>query len=95
MNVVADTFMSNQCYDADPSIPTSVCNKTAKTCAWENLTYLDHSDHGTPRFADHYIFSGRTTHSISPHIHGLDVRPLFDGNPTAWFGNDGSRGIGF
>ena len=23
---------------------------------------------------------------VSPHIHGLEVRPAFDGNPLSWFG---------
>ena len=31
---------------------------------------------------------------ISPHIHGLSVRPAYDGNPLAWFSNSGV-GAGF
>jgi hypothetical protein len=32
---------------------------------------------------------------ISPHIHGLEIRPIFDGNPLSWFTSSGSVGIGF
>ena len=31
---------------------------------------------------------------VSPHIHGLSVRPAFDGNPLSWFGKSGV-GIGY
>ena len=24
---------------------------------------------------------------VSTHVHGLEVRPAFDGNPLSWFGN--------
>ena len=29
------------------------------------------------------------------HIHGLEVRPAFDGNPMAWLGKDGKIGTAF
>jgi len=32
---------------------------------------------------------------ISPHIHGLEQRPSFDGNPLAWFNTEGDKGPGF
>jgi FtsP/CotA-like multicopper oxidase with cupredoxin domain len=32
---------------------------------------------------------------MSVHIHGLEVRPSFDGNPLAWMGRDGAVGVGF
>ena len=31
---------------------------------------------------------------VSPHIHGLEVRPAFDGNPLSWFGKSGV-GVGY
>lgn len=40
-------------------------------------------------------FSGVGSHPISPHIHGLDVRPAFDGNPQSWFDNKNNEGVGF
>lgn len=30
---------------------------------------------------------------VSPHVHGAEVRPIFDGNPLSWIANDGSRGV--
>lgn len=35
-----------------------------------------------------------TNWPASTHIHGLEIRPTFDGNPLSWVGNSGSRGIG-
>lgn len=32
---------------------------------------------------------------MSVHIHGLEVRPSFDGNPMAWMGDKGAVGVGF
>ena len=32
---------------------------------------------------------------INPHIHGLSIRPVFDGNPLSWFSNNGDKGVGF
>lgn len=32
---------------------------------------------------------------ISPHIHGLEVRPVFDGNPLSWFTPNNIKGAGF
>lgn len=31
---------------------------------------------------------------MSPHIHGLEIRPLFDGNPLGWFNANGDHGPG-
>jgi spore coat protein A, manganese oxidase len=32
---------------------------------------------------------------MSIHLHGLEVRPTFDGNPLSWLGVDGRVGVGF
>lgn len=32
---------------------------------------------------------------MSPHIHGLETRPAFDGNPLSWFNNVGDKGVGY
>ncbi len=32
---------------------------------------------------------------ISPHIHGLQNRPSFDGGPFSWFNNAGDKGPGY
>lgn len=31
----------------------------------------------------------------STHVHGLEVRPSFDGHPLSWFTSDGAKGVGF
>ena len=32
---------------------------------------------------------------LSTHVHGLEVRPTFDGNPMSWIGKGGKLGLGF
>ena len=33
--------------------------------------------------------------NISWNIHGLEVRPTFDGNPQSFMGKDGQVGVGY
>lgn len=35
-----------------------------------------------------------TNWPTSTHIHGLEIRPTFDGNPLSWVANSGLKGIG-
>lgn len=39
--------------------------------------------------------SSREAFPISPHIHGLEVEPYFDGNPLSWWDNLGHQGAGY
>jgi len=32
---------------------------------------------------------------ITTHVHGLEIPPRFDGNPTSWFTRSGVVGVGF
>jgi hypothetical protein len=32
---------------------------------------------------------------MSPHIHGISARPIYDGNPLSWFDSAGNQGVGF
>ena len=46
---------------------------------------------GSKRFYMNYMNS-----IVSTHVHGLEVRPAFDGNPLSWFGNEEPQiGIGY
>ena len=31
----------------------------------------------------------------SVHVHGIEVRPAFDGNPLSWFSSNGEIGVGY
>lgn len=39
--------------------------------------------------------SSRESFPNSPHIHGLEVEPYYDGNPLGWWDNQGNQGAGF
>ena len=39
--------------------------------------------------------SSREAFPNSPHVHGLEVEPYFDGNPLGWWDNQGHQGAGY
>jgi len=55
-------------------------------------TYKDPTDLGRP---SKKIRVNSTQIPISPHIHGLMTRPVYDGNPLGWFNNHGDYGVGY
>ena len=56
-------------------------------CAYEDPTYLNYGSAKVRIDRDHI--------PISPHIHGLSNRPIYDGNPLSWFDNAGNFGVGY
>ncbi len=46
-------------------------------------------------FSTRKVRVNKTQVPVSPHIHGLQTRPAFDGNPLSWFNNVGDRGVGY
>lgn len=41
------------------------------------------------------VLSSRNSFPLSPHVHGLEVEPYYDGNPMSWFDNNGEVGVGY
>lgn len=88
----------SSCYVINDQPHCIIKNKAQGT---ENCTYLDPTNqipyHDVQNaeiyFADYNITPKRVP--IDVHIHGLEVRPTFDGNPLSWLGVDGSVGPGF
>lgn len=46
-------------------------------------------------FPSRKVRVNKTQIPVSPHIHGLETRPAFDGNPLSWFNNVGDKGVGY
>lgn len=60
----------------------------------ESCSYYDPTDLGNNTNYKN-IRVGTQTHPTSPHVHGMSVRPIYDGNPLSWFNNAGDKGIGY
>jgi len=83
----------DDCYDpdsndADCSVDARMStDKDSSGCTFNNPTYLG--------FPTKKVRVSKTKVPISPHIHGLHTRPIYDGNPLSWFNNVGDRGPAF
>jgi len=76
-----------ECYASDSD--DNICTSSAKDIKWKDnqCTYLDPTNYN---YDTHHSFRVRKESvPISPHIHGLEIRPLGDGNPLSWFTNKG------
>ena len=58
------------------------------------FTYLDPTESGEED-QERKITIDAENSIVSTHVHGIEVRPAFDGNPLSWFSNKGDRGVGF
>ena len=84
-DIYAETvnWSPTECYS--PTSDNMFCTVSQKELS-EKCTYFKPTD---------YIYKTLTHRitkdsiPISPHIHGLEVRPTFDGNPLGWFNTNG------
>ena len=82
----------DECYIDGPKKPHCTLiqkNNNAEICIQNDTTQLNHS-----LLSKSYKISRRNI-PTSVHIHGLEVRPNFDGNPMSWLGGSGSVGPAF
>lgn len=56
-------------------------------CTYEDPTNLNYPA-AAVRIDKHHV-------PLSPHIHGMSIRPVYDGNPLGWFDNAGNFGVGY
>lgn len=84
----------NSCYKNKTSEIPHRCYQKIKTDNWFGCTYLDPTDLGENSSSHELSLLGPKNVPTSTHIHGLEVRPYFDGNPLSWISRKG-RGIGF
>ena len=85
----------NDCYRGDNFEAPSRCFQKTKTEYWSGCTYKDPTDFGTNfSYSSDQGRIGLTNFPVSTHIHGLEVRPYFDGNPLSWFSHR-HRGVGY
>ena len=59
-------------------------------CTYENPT----NQIPTDTYTKNYSLTIKNIPMVA-HVHGLEVRPTFDGNPTSWIGQQGALGLGF
>lgn len=84
-------WIESSCYDPESS--DHDCTTTTKPEERGSCSYFSPTDYQSEQRG---IFRVRQTAvPISPHIHGLEIRPTFDGNPLSWFAPDGSHGSAF
>ena len=84
-------WTKSSCYDDSSS--DHDCTATARPASRGSCTYFSPTDYRSEE--KEYFRVEQTAVPISPHIHGLEIRPTFDGNPLSWFAPDGSRGSAF
>lgn len=84
-----------QCYaddsdDADCEIEAKIIDQDRPKT--EGCTFYEEANLSYPT---RKVRVSKTHFPISPHLHGLEKRPAFDGNPLSWFSNNGDRGPGY
>jgi hypothetical protein len=87
-------WTEDDCYD--PNSDTQACSiysRTEVSKAKSGCTYKDPTDFDVSNVKTSRV--NKKAVPISPHIHGLSTRPIYDGNPLSWFNNAGERGIGY
>ena len=90
----------NSCYQTeeipneDEELYPERCWNRIRSPKWQGCTYKDPTDLGENSSTYNSSPIGYNNFPTSTHIHGLEVRPLFDGNPLSWFSKQ-AKGIGF
>lgn len=60
---------------------------TMKPQHWDGCTYFTPTDYQY-NAKEHFRVNPNSV-PISPHIHGMEIRPAYDGNPLSWFTANG------
>lgn len=98
-------YSVNFCFNRLSTGATDLCNKTGKPRQYETIPAYDPtnkvplgfncSSNVPPSDFTNSVLTCREAMPHSPHIHGLEVEPIWDGNPQSWWDNNGSIGVGF
>jgi hypothetical protein len=91
INATGLNWIESSCYNS--SSADHDCTTTTKPAERGSCSYFSPTDYQSDQLGTFRV--RQTAVPISPHIHGLEVRPTFDGNPLSWFAPDGSHGSGF
>ena len=76
--------------------PTAHSYLHRKNANKDICTYKSPTDHiPSDTFTESDFLISPTNIPVVTHIHGLEVRPTFDGNPMSWMGKEGVLGLGF
>lgn len=98
-------YSVNFCFNRLSTGATELCNKTGKPRQYETISAFDPTNKVPTGFScsstvppsdfTNSVLTCREAMPHSPHIHGLEVEPYWDGNPQSWWDNNGSIGVGF
>jgi FtsP/CotA-like multicopper oxidase with cupredoxin domain len=81
--------ITNTCLDPNPAF-NAKCSFPLKS--FKTQTYLDPTN--IPHQGTQHARISTSNWPTTTHVHGLEVRPTFDGNPLTWVSNNGTRGEG-
>lgn len=71
------------------------CKIENKAPGQRDCTYLDPSNPNYNTAQTSTISINLTMIPMTSHIHGLEVRPTFDGNPLSYVTSNGNVGLGY
>jgi hypothetical protein len=84
-------WVDEGCYAGDSA--DDECTIKKKQANHEECAFHDPTSALLNKLNDHRL--RKQSIPLSPHIHGLEVRPVFDGNPLSWYNVEGDHGPGF
>ncbi len=90
INTKVVNWTETDCYASDSD--DRFCTVTTKEID-EGCSYNLPTDYSIAKTGKHRLDADAVP--ISPHIHGLETRPTFDGNPLGWYNTNGERGPAF
>ena len=91
---VNDCYQTTDIPDDGNDVYPQRCFQKSKSDTFFGCTYKDPTDLGENETTYEHSPLAYDNFPISAHVHGLEVRPYFDGNPLSWISRK-ARGIGF
>jgi hypothetical protein len=82
----------NACYNGSYSTRPERCIQKTKPSSWQDCQYYDPTNLGNAPTGEYNIDVEHWP--TTTHVHGLEVRPTFDGSPLSWFSHE-AKGVGF
>lgn len=87
-------FIFDNCYFPHAA-HSSHCIIQTKAAGQRQCTYQDPTNFSFPTSETSQLTVNLSTIPVSVHVHGLETRPVFDGNPLSYMTRDGNIGLGY
>lgn len=86
----------SSCYEiyANESDRPQFCTLMSKLPTYKHFAYEDPTTRPPNNHYKNFTINNLST-PISPYVHGLSVRPTFNGCPLSWFTSKGEVGVGY